>query len=280
MIRRSPQASLAAHKMDRERRELYVEGSRDRIFFAWLLGGRKDPNAAVVEIAMVESLGPAEGGERGRLLAFAEWMVRHEARLRCFADADWDRVLGLLPSPNVWLTDKRDLEGYTLRQECLEKVLRLGMLTDRLDAKAVLESVLRAAREVGILRLLSVRRNFRLPFQRTDLWRHVVVADGAVSVRLPNYLRALMQNAAISLKRLSDIQAEFAALATELADVASDQLAHGKDAFCMLERVFAECGAKRGEGARMMWTSFERVYIDNGSALAAAYEYLGAAGRN
>jgi hypothetical protein len=44
----------------------------------------------------------------------------------------------------------------------------------------------------------------------------------------------------------------------------------------MLERVLAECGAKRGEGSRMMWTSFERVFVDNGSALSAAHQYLGA----
>jgi hypothetical protein len=274
MIRRSPQAILAAHKMDRQRRELYVEGSRDRLFFSWLLGREKDPNAAVVEIAMVESLEAAEGGERGRLLAFAEWMVRSEAQLRCFADADWDRLLGRGTPANVWLTDKRDLEGYTLREECLEKVLRLGMATERLDARALLAAVLRAAREVGIMRVLSVRQNLRLPFQKTDLWRHVVATGGAVSVR-PSYLRALVQNAGIGLGRLVGIQADMVDLATELAEVPNDQLVHGKDAFCMLEGVFAEHGAKRGEGSRMMWTSFERVYMDNGSALSAAYQYLG-----
>jgi hypothetical protein len=275
MIRRSPQAILAAHKMDRERRELYVEGSRDRLFFAWLLGREKNPNAAVVEIAMVESLEAAEGGERGRLLAFAEWMVRSEAQLKCFADADWDRLFGRGAPANVWLTDKRDLEGYTLREECLEKVLRLGMATERLDARALLATVLRAAREVGILRVLSVRQDLRLPFQKTDLWKHLVVTGGTVSVR-PSYLRALMQNAGIGLGRLAGIQADMVSLATELAEVPNDQLVHGKDAFCMLERVLAECGAKRGEGSRMMWTSFERVFVDNGSALSAAYQYLGA----
>jgi hypothetical protein len=237
------------------------------------LGRDKDPNAAVVEISMVEAIEAAEGGERGRLLAFAERMVRSEARLKCFADADWDRLLARTAPANVWLTDTRDLEGYTLRKECVEKVLRLGLATERFDAEAVLTSVLRAAREVGVLRVLSVRQNLRLPFQRTDLSRHIGVANGGVSIR-PGYLRALLQNAGIGLGQLARVQADLGELAQELADVPDGQLVHGKDAFCMLERVLAECGAKKGEGARLMWTSFERIYIGAGSALSLACQYL------
>ena len=275
MIRRTPQAILAAHRMDRERRELYVEGRRDRLFFAWLLGTGKDANAVVVEIAMVESRGADDGGERGRLLAFAEWMVRQDARLRCFADADWDRVLGRTTPANMWLTDKRDLEGYTLRPECLDKVMKLGLAMDRIDAAVLLESILRAARQVGIVRVLSARQNLQLPFQKTDLWKYLGVADGTVSVQQTKYLRALLQNARISLGKLSTIEVQIVGLAAELADIPNEDLVHGKDAFCMLERALVDLGAKRGECSRLMWTSFERVYVEAGSALAAACQFLG-----
>lgn len=53
-MRRSPREILTAHLMDRERRELYVEGSHDRIFLSWLVGEKRNPNALVAEIGSVE----------------------------------------------------------------------------------------------------------------------------------------------------------------------------------------------------------------------------------
>src|SRR5206468_3136096 len=78
MLRRDPEAIVTAHLMDRARRELYVEGRRDRIFLDWLISTDRHPDVSVVEISSV-NLPEISGGERGRLL--------HFARLVCLGSA-------------------------------------------------------------------------------------------------------------------------------------------------------------------------------------------------
>ena len=70
-IRRHPDAIIMAHKMDPTRRELYVEGARDRLFLAWVFSDLIDRNTSIQQIAFVEMVDSIEGGERGRLIAFA-----------------------------------------------------------------------------------------------------------------------------------------------------------------------------------------------------------------
>src|SRR5262245_4364060 len=123
MIRRTPEAILTAYRMDPARRELYVEGRRDRLFFDWLMGTLSVTKACVREIAAVELACVSNGGERARLLAFAGQIGQAPIALMCFADADSDRLLSRPVPQRVWLTDGRDLEGYVLHPTCIEKVL-------------------------------------------------------------------------------------------------------------------------------------------------------------
>ncbi len=62
MIRRTPDAIVIAHRMDPARRELYVEGHRDRLFFCWLMGLAQDVNTKVIEISAVDLPNVEAGG--------------------------------------------------------------------------------------------------------------------------------------------------------------------------------------------------------------------------
>jgi hypothetical protein len=142
--------------MDQARRELFVEGPRDRLFLSWLASSGKDPNVSIIEIDFVE-LPELPGGNKGRLIYFAEQLGRGacDVRIQMFADADWDRLLERPVPARVWITDHRDMEGYLLRVECLEKVLRLGLGNAAVSAEVVLTSIKEHARRLCLLRLTS-----------------------------------------------------------------------------------------------------------------------------
>ena len=71
MIRRNPKAIIMAAQMDHERRELYVEGKKDRLFIKWLTLGRISSNSRILESNVVE-INESQGGEKERLLLFAK----------------------------------------------------------------------------------------------------------------------------------------------------------------------------------------------------------------
>ena len=153
------------HRMDSSRRELYVEGARDRRFFSWTLRDTLAPSASVREIAFVNIAGEISGGERGRLFAFARLLSNSPANIQCFADADCDRVLNRPTPARVWLTDGRDLEGYVFTVDCLAKILQIALGADSVVPSDLLTEIYARGRAVGVLRIMSERTALELPFQ-------------------------------------------------------------------------------------------------------------------
>ncbi|HEV2173062.1 MAG TPA: hypothetical protein VGR71_05820, partial [Nitrospira sp.] len=148
-----------------------------------------------------------EGGERGRLL----WYARHifetplRDRISFFADADGDRILGVLPPGNVTFTDGRDLESYALTEPCLIRLCLQGFGASEPEASRLLPVVISVARPIGVLRILSAAGELRLPFRRTfernGLRRFL---DGKKFEALLDVVRlvsTLMQNAKIPLSK-------------------------------------------------------------------------------
>lgn len=274
MIRRDPNAILIALRMDPARRHLFVEGHRDRLFFDWLVSDRIHPDATILEIDLVDIPDQGVGGMRARLLAFARLVSDQQERLMCFADADYDRLFARDIPKFVWMTDGRDLEGYVLNVECFDKVLRVGVATDTVDAEELLKIVREIGRPLGLLRVLSEMNELFLPFQKTNLGKFIKLDDGAIRLNFQNYLKALLQNADMGLDKLSNIQEDLMKLQTDLNEQPDDQIIHGKDAFCIIEKALARFGVKSGEAAKLMWTSFEARFVKSGSNLDAAVNFL------
>lgn len=273
-MRQDPQRILAAHRMDPGRRELYVEGPGDRIFLGWLVGDQKSPHARIIEVDLVELSSDVTGGKKGRLIAFAGEVEGAGAQIKVFADADTDRILDRAVPSNVWLTDKRDLEGYILRPECIEKIVRLGHLNDRLDVDAILQQATSLGREVGILRLMSDLDKRDLPFQRTDLKRHLRAAKSVVHLNFEGYVTALLQNAGISLKERSEIVNRHHEVAEAYSHVDDVQLIHGKDAIVALGDLLHANGLPSQDTGRLLRCSYERQWITENPYLERVYNFL------
>ena len=274
MIRRTPEAIVTAHMMDPSRRELFVEGSRDRLFLRWLLGEHLHPNANVIEISAINIPFVDAGGERGRLMAFARWVNGHDVKIRFFADADFDRLLRRAVPRKVWFTDSRDMEWYIVNESCLEKVLKLGVATEVLTALELLGTVQTLGRRPGLLRVLSEIQALELPFQRTDLSRFLRYTAGRLRLDFDGYVQALLQNAGISLRKKNSVLQGVAVLEQQYAEFPDCEIIHGKDAFSIIVKALSRFGAKESEAVKMLWTSFEAVFVTAGSNLKAVQEYL------
>lgn len=270
-MRRDPATIFAAHALDPSRCDLYVEGSKDRRFLEWLLGEERHTKASVVEIAFVELSG-AEGGERERLLAFASIAEGDRANIRFLADADFDRIFRRAIRPNVWLTDPRDMEGYLLRADCIDKVWRLG-LGREVNAAALIESVAVAARTLGAMRLLSRERQLELPFQRTVTRKRVTASATGVTINRSALLGTLLQNADVSLSCREELLERTSELEGDPPDPEDDVL-HGKDCLVLLAEVLAVHGVSRDDAERMLWVSFERHMVDDYATLSDVVRYL------
>jgi hypothetical protein len=276
-LRRDPEAVVTAHILDPQRRELFVEGQRDRVFLLWLVGSDRLPNARVAEIDEVNLPGVGEGGRRARLLAFAGMLVGEPADIRFMADADRARLTAEAVPGNVWLTDLRDLEGYVFQPMCVEKALMLGANVAGIDADALVENIGRLGRRLAALRSLSVQEELRLPFQELDLYRYVSVNAAGVEVDHERVLRVLMQNAGISLSRFDELIEAWLREEGALEEVPVEQLVHGKDTMCLLGEFLGLYGVSRADAQKVVWASFERRLLDQYPVLQQVVSYLTAA---
>ena len=152
--------------------------------------------------------------------------------------------------------------------------MRLGIGTETISAKKLLRTVLEEGRRLGLVRLMSELDSLSLPFQNTRLERHISSKGVNIRVDLDAYLRSLMQNAGLSLARLSEIKIRLRELEERFSSVADNELIHGKDAICIIERILAKFRIKRKEVEGLLWTSYEASLVERGSSLATVPRFL------
>jgi Protein of unknown function (DUF4435) len=276
-MQRDIKAIVVAHKMDSRRRELYVEGCRDRSFFLWFLRDNRDSNAIVLGIDSVHCEAPAEGGCRGRLLQFASDIEPYKLQVRCFADADFDRLLARPVPANVWLTDCRDLEGYFLQTHCIDKVLHLALVTETHTPEAILGELSRLGRPLALLRLLSEREHLKLPFQKRPprpYLRQSKSKKRYIELHFDSYLQALLQGVNIGLNRLNEFKVQITAMKDETKLIPDSEFLHGKDCVAILQAILRSDEFKEEAVEPSFWTSLERAVIQKFPNLNAALRYL------
>ena len=275
-MRREPKAILAAHQMDPVRLELYVEGPLDRAFIKWIVGDSINPNARVLTMDVVDMPNNAQGGARARLITFAKSVEGHPAQIRFFADADTDRLHSISVPTNVWLTDLRDMEGYLFREDCLDKLLKLGLGEESINARQLRNTILGLGRTLGLLRLVSDEEGFDLPFQRTDMRRSLSCSKGRIdlALNLGRYIATLLQNAGLNQGLATHISARIEEKQALLDNVPDHEIVHGKDALCLLEEVLYAHSVHRDDAIRILRTCFERTFIYEYPSLRNAIEYL------
>jgi hypothetical protein len=262
--------------MDPMRRELYVEGPSDGAFIKWIIGDSINLNARILSIDSVEMPGISDGGARARIIAFAKLVEGHPAQIRFFADADTDRLHNISVPTNVWLTDTRDMEGYLFREDCLDKLLRLGLGNENIQASRLLNTILEYGRTLGLLRLVSDEGGLNLPFQRTDMRRSLSCSKGKFNLvlDLDKYIKTLLQNVGLKQGLLASISKRIEEKRIALSNISHHEIVQGKDTLCLLEEVLYAHGIHRDDTVRILRTCFERKFADDYPSLSNAIRYL------
>lgn len=278
-LRRDIPAILAAHEFDPLRKELYVEGHSDRLFLKWVAGTSKSKDALILEISWVEIDSDTDGGNRGRLITFAESIAHNDVNIRCFVDRDYDDFVpeGTPEHPwNTLVTDGRDMESYFLREDCFEKITLLAIGTERYEGNQLLQSLLSVAREIACVRLYSILQKLHLAFQATNMRRSVSFDpnDGVYLLDLRRLVASLLQNTDISLTRRDEVINGAKELCEEIKDMPDVSIAHGKDVVALLGIALNSHDISREAAHPILRTSFERAKIAEYPNLASVLQYL------
>jgi hypothetical protein len=276
-MRRDAQTIVAAHKMDRARRDLYVEGLRDKAFLEWLCQGRIEPGAQIIISDFIDAPEVSKGGNRARVLSLLKKVEDHNLNIRGLVDADHLRLIDgweSLPS-NAWVTDYRDLEAYVLDPSNIDTAMRAGCGILSADPDTVYVSAARAARYLAAVRVTSAIDHLDLPVSAGRWLRHIGCdGSGALTVREEPLLRALLQHAAVSLARLDEIKDAIAEHAERLSAVPDQQVIHGKDFSTLFTKQLAALGVRIDSASRILLATFPRETHAH-SVLAEIQDYLG-----
>jgi hypothetical protein len=177
-----------------------------------------------------------EGGERGRLLVFAQTVISSDFgdRIMFFVDADFDRLLERPIPSNVIFTNGRDLESYLLMDENLDALLTNAYIANKSEVDKFKEFLSKFCRPVGILRTICVAAGHSLPFQRCfleDGGRRFLAksSSGVMDLKLKQMIQSLLNFAGFGLTGLDAIVDLYKAEYKKWNIQPSCQILHGKD---------------------------------------------------
>jgi hypothetical protein len=238
-LRKTISELFADLKNDPKMRILFVEGNRDLAFLREIVPLHERKDTVVYSIGVIE-VEVETGGERGRLFRLAEIVNESDfsLRIRFFADADCDRLLAKNVLENVTMTDARDLESYTLSESGFEKLWLTGMAGAIGDEKKLFSSVIRLAKPIGILRVVSEKYQMDLPFQRLfeKGWKRFLTGSRFYrKLDIKKLMRTLLQIKHNSLKEYEALNRIFEAEQVDFSQFDSNQIVHGKDLIGILE---------------------------------------------
>jgi hypothetical protein len=277
MIQRLPEAIIQAAKMDPSRRDLFVEGIQDKLILDFLSADSRNRNVRILVIDHVADIPLSEGGAKGRLLQLAQIAANSGlANLRFFIDHDCDKYLGREYPQNVWHTDYPDMEGYVIRRSNIDKVLKIAYLAENILPSQLLEVCSGICRKLFVLRLLSERESLRLPITSSRKSKFIRIKNGQISFAFENLLKALLQEAGISLTLLTQIMEKHDTLSQELASVSDTDLIRGKDFLAICEVVLSRWGINNKELPQVLWATLESDSVMDEENLRRAVEFLSA----
>lgn len=271
-LRRDTAAVLAALAIDPARRELYVEGPHDRQVLLWLAHDKTRGEVVVQDINAVHVPGVV-GGNRGRLVAFARAMVG-EARVRFFADADYDRLLGIPLPANAWFTDYHDMEAYAIWTDCGHKAMRLAAGRSKSEARSAVEQSLAAARKTGYVRIADVINRWQLPFQRFPPARQARVRGNTLEFNWQRWITSLVSASSTGAASIGDVTRRVAEIASNFSGTTDHEIVHGKDFVGFLGEFLIDHGISRSDAAAVVWAGLERRALLRFANLRAAIDFL------
>jgi len=262
--------------MDPGRREIYVEGGRDRAFLNWLTGDSRAVVADVIPIDFVDLPNVQEGGNRERLRSFLAAVASAGYDIRGLLDADQAALIEEAIPPNAWVTDLRDAEGYVLGEENVAAALQLGCGIDGVSASALLEYTSEVAVFLAATRLVSHREGLKLPVSRSRFKGYIrATSSGSLVLDRPGYLGALLQSADISLRERAAIGERISAAVEEISAIPIEKVRHGKDCMRLLTIQFQALGANEvTDIAPLLWSSFRAESLSQFPVLEEIVKFM------
>ena len=273
MLRRDVETILATHRLDPGRREVYVEGLDEVLFLGVVAELPTGGGSQVLRIDNFKIPGVREGGNRARVLSLARQVEDAGASIQGLVDADNDWIIPADLPGNVWKTDGRDLESYFLRRDCFTK-LGVAAGLDGSASEELLEKVMSIGRELGALRIVSVREGLELPFQKTAnvLRRSVQASRNTLDLDISRYVTTLLQNAGMNVREVPSVCVAVRDVLKELATAPGIVLVSGKDALRIVDVALRALRCR--VTSRALLGTFERSMVSDYEVLSDVVDYL------
>jgi len=165
--RRTIQELVIRYALEPTLFDVFVEGETDRALIKWFLDRAGRLDVAVYSVgcvnvpdSLVSTLGLNQGSTRSRLIALAEQLAESvkpdSHRVRCIADADFDRHLGSLrQSPLLLYTDYTSMDIYLFQKPLIDKFICLALRRFPISASCLLQEMSRALERLFTIRLAN-----------------------------------------------------------------------------------------------------------------------------
>lgn len=266
ILSRDIESVKASFVMDPHRKEIYVEGFDDVNFITWLAGDSRDDNVLIQDMTSIKIdsiLKNKAAGNKEKAICFSEYLriSRQNLPILFFVDADYDRVLGKKCGDNVLFTDQRDLEGYFFSKDVIEKIKYACKLSFRTDCTIMLKDVKEVAHYISCCRIFSYAFELKLPFKETSLDKYITVVEGNVFLKKEEYVRALMQNAGISLRHWKCFVENIECVCEEFVDADRGDMFHGKDALILISKILGLPTRNYDESVKIFRAAFEKAAV-------------------
>ena len=270
--RRTIESHIKSLEFDFDRKILVVEGREDRLFLEYLTDNNLK-NTIILEIDSVKIEKDVKGGNRGRILYFSS--LSENERVKFLIDRDYSMFTNEVFKNNVILTDYKDLESYLYEEVFMQKFIKLGLKTEKIDAEHLLNELFKA-RFFGILRITSILYNLNLSVNKTNerFSKYIEIDKGLnVNIKEKEYFISVISNSNIKPK-FSELEVLFNDTQSNFSGVENRLIVHGKDAIQLVSEISAKLGIVRENIENILWMSFDSTLISKFPNLQYTLDFI------
>lgn len=273
-IRREPEAYIQSLEMDSDLRILFVEGNEDRMLLEHICSDEIDENTIVIEIDSVKLPKEIEGGNRGKVIYCALLSKQKHQRLKYFVDKDYSTFTGEKIPKNVTITDFRDIESYLYEKDSIDKYLKIGVKTDKINSTHLLKQMYKA-KYFGFIRIASLKNNLKLSVNKTNIKLSKYIkteTDYTVTIDEDKYLKSLIQNTKDKIS-LEQLKKYIDGVIAKYSKENTKNILHGKDAIEIL-KIISNKIKKNDNYESVFWMAFDKNKTNEFENLNSIVNYL------
>ncbi len=154
---------LALYKLEKDIKDLYVEGNTDRVFFEYYLKNKKC-NKKIITAEVIDfselpkeySNGLDLNSNRNKLLVLSKLFNDNlpSTNARCIVDKDFDDYIKIIDNNKLLKTDFSCLEAYLYCEEVIDKFINIGIGNFPFKASFIINQLACVLKPLFCLRLL------------------------------------------------------------------------------------------------------------------------------